>query len=96
MKYNLPARQREFASIARLLGEDTAGLSEAEAAHRAVAAVEKLRADIGIPGRLRELGVKEDQLRGFAEKAFAVKRILRVNPREVSVEALEGLLREAL
>ena len=42
------------------------------------------------------LGVTEGQLSGFAEKAFAVKRILRVNPREVSVESLEGILREAL
>ena len=37
MRYNLPARQREFARIAQLLGEDTAGLSEAQAAERAVA-----------------------------------------------------------
>src|SRR5436309_8883426 len=29
MRFNLPARVPEFARIARLLGEDTAGLSEA-------------------------------------------------------------------
>ena len=58
--------------------------------------VERLKADIGIPARLRDLGVKEEQLRGFAEKAFALKRILRVNPREVSVDSLEGILRAAL
>jgi alcohol dehydrogenase class IV len=96
MRYNMPVRQREFATIARLLGEDVSGLSEADAAQRAVAAVQKLRADIGIPARLRELGVNEGQLRGFAEKAFAVTRILRGTPREVSVAALEGILREAL
>jgi alcohol dehydrogenase class IV len=96
MRYNLPARTREFATIARLLGEDTSGLSEQQAAERAVTAVERLRADVGIPARLRELGVKEEQLRGFAEKAFAIKRILRVNPRPVTAEALEGILREAL
>ena len=58
-------------------------------------AVERLRADIGIPARLRDLGVKEEQLRGLAEKAFAVKRILRVNPRTVTIEDLEGILRAA-
>jgi alcohol dehydrogenase class IV len=62
---------------------------------RAVAAVERLRADIGIPGRLRELGVKEEQLRPFAEKAFGIKRILRVNPRAVTADDLEGILRSA-
>jgi alcohol dehydrogenase class IV len=96
MRYNLPGREREFATIAGLLGEDVAGLSDADAAEKAITAVEKLRADIGIPTRLSELGVTEGQLRGFAEKAFAVKRILRVNPREVTVEALEGILRKAL
>ncbi|MFO0881324.1 MAG: iron-containing alcohol dehydrogenase [Gemmataceae bacterium] len=96
MRYNRPGRERELANIARLLGEDVQGLTETQAADRAITAVEQLRQDIGIPTRLRELGVVESQLRGFAEKAFPLKRILRVNPREVTVESLEGILREAL
>jgi alcohol dehydrogenase len=96
MAFNLPARRPEFAAIARLLGENTDGLREVEAAQRAVRAVEKLRADIGVPQRLSELGVTEAQLRPFAEKAFAVKRILRVNPRPVTLEDMEGILRSAL
>ncbi len=95
MRFNLSARPREFAAIARLLGEEVAGLSEEQAAQRAVAAVEKLRGDIGIPRRLRDLGVRENQLRPFAEKAFQIKRILRVNPRPVTIEDLEGILRTA-
>jgi alcohol dehydrogenase class IV len=96
MRYNLPVRKREFARIAQLLGENIAGLDEEAAAERAIRAVEKLQVDIGIPTRMSQLGVTEGQLRGFAEKAFALKRILRVNPREVTVEALEGILRAAL
>ncbi len=96
MAFNLPARRPEFAAIARLLGENTDGLREVEAAQRAVRAVEKLRADIGVPQRLGELGVTEAQVRPFAEKAFAVKRILRVNPRPVTLEDMEGILRSAL
>jgi alcohol dehydrogenase class IV len=95
MRFNLPARTARFAAVARLLGEDTAGLTEQAAAERAVTAVERLRADIGIPLRLRDLGVKEEQLRTFAEKAFAVKRILRVNPRPVTADDLEAILRAA-
>ena len=34
----------------------------------AIRAVEQLRADIGIPLRLRDIGVKEDMLSGFAAK----------------------------
>jgi alcohol dehydrogenase class IV len=95
MRFNLPARRQEFAAVARLLGEDVAGLDETAAAERAVAAVERLRADVGTPQRLRDLGVSEAQLRPFAEKAFTIKRILRVNPRPVTVEDLEGILRAA-
>ena len=95
MRFNLPARKAEFAAIARLMGEDVSGLDEQAAAERAIQAIEQLRADIGIPLRLRDLGVRQDQLRSFAEKAFAIKRILRVNPRPVTVEDLEGILRAA-
>jgi alcohol dehydrogenase class IV len=95
MRYNLPVRRQQFAVIARLLGADVEGKSEADAAEAAIAAVEQLRADIGIPLRLRDLGVTEAQLRPFAEKAFGIRRILRVNPRTVTVDDLEGVLRAA-
>jgi alcohol dehydrogenase len=95
MRFNLPARRRELANVARLLGVDVAGLDEGQAAEQAVAAVERLRADIGTPRRLRDLGVTEAQLRPFAEKAFGIKRILRVNPRPVTLDDLEGILRAA-
>lgn len=95
MRFNLPARRRELASIAQLLGEDVTGLDAQAAAERAVAAVERLRADIGVPQRLRDLGVTEAQLRPFAEKAFGIQRILRVNPRRVTADDLEAILRAA-
>jgi alcohol dehydrogenase class IV len=96
MRYNVPACPQVFAKIAALLGEDVTALGTEAAAERAVAAVAKLQADIGIPGRLRDMGVKPEQLDGFAEKAFALKRLMRVNPREVTLEGLQGILRAAL
>jgi alcohol dehydrogenase class IV len=95
MRFNLPARLARFARIAQLLGEDVAGLDEQRAGERAVSAVERLKTDIGIPQRLRNLGVTLDQLPLFAEKAFAVKRILRVNPLPVTAQDLEGILKTA-
>jgi alcohol dehydrogenase class IV len=95
MRFNLPARVKQFAAIARLLGEDMSGLDEGRAAERAITAVEGLRADIGIPARLRDLGVREEQLRTFAEKACGIRRILRVNPRPVTVEDVAAIYRAA-
>ncbi len=95
MEFNKPACAPQLARIARLLGVDTTGFDEDTAADSAIAAVRRLRIDIGIPDRLRDIGCKEDQLRGFAETASGIKRILRVNPRPVTAEDLEGILRAA-
>jgi alcohol dehydrogenase class IV len=95
MRFHLPVRRPEFARIAELLGEEIERLSEADAAERAVAAVERLQVDIGIPRRLRDLGVKQEQLRDFAEPAVAIKRILRVNPRPVTADDCEAIYRAA-
>src|SRR5262249_52978774 len=96
MRYNLPVRKKELGAIARLLGEDTTGLEDSTAAELAIDSIERLRADIGIPLRLRDLGVQEGQLRLFAEKALGIKRIVRVNPRVPTLQDLEGILRAAL
>lgn len=95
MRFNRPARLPQFAKIAEWLGENVAGQPLEQAADEAISAVERLKRDVGIPDRLRDIGVREDQLRPIAEKAFGVKRILRVNPRTVTVEDLEGILRAA-
>jgi alcohol dehydrogenase len=95
MRFNLPAKLKAYAEIARMLGENIAGLSERAAAEKAVAAVEKLRNDIGVPQRLRDIGVRPEQLRTLAEKAAGIKRILRVNPRSVTVDDIEGIFKDA-
>jgi len=82
MRYNLPVRKAALARIAALLGESIADLNENEAAEKSIAAVERIRAAIGIPQRLRDLGVKREQLPSFAEKAFAIKRLMGTNPRQ--------------
>ncbi|HQU42699.1 MAG: alcohol dehydrogenase [Planctomycetia bacterium 21-64-5] len=95
MRYNLPVRVKQFARVAQLLGEDISGLTEAQGAERAIATVERLKAAIGIPVRLRDLGVTSEQLPLFAQKAFGIKRILRVNPRVPTVADIEEVYRAA-
>lgn len=95
MRYNLPVREARFAEIARLLGRNIDGLSVREAAEQAIIAVEDLRREIGIPLRLRELGVPQDQLPKLAEKAAGIKRILRVNPRYPTVTEMTEIFQSA-
>jgi alcohol dehydrogenase len=95
MRYNLPARIESFATVARLLGEDVGGLSTDQAAQRAPAAVQRISAAIGIPQRIRDLGGHRAQLAGFAEKAFAIKRLMNTNPRRPTQADLLAILEAA-
>lgn len=95
MRFNLPQRKRTFARIATLLGEDVSGLNDDEAAERAIAAVEQLARDIGIPERIRDLGGTEGQLSTLAEKAFAIKRLRWMNPRQSTLADFKQILRNA-
>jgi alcohol dehydrogenase class IV len=95
MRFNLPKRRKEFARIAAWLGSDVHGLSEDAAAEMAIAAVASLKTAIGIPERLRDIGIQRTQLRSLAEKAHAIKRITRVNPRQGTIDEFEAILSEA-
>jgi alcohol dehydrogenase class IV len=95
MRYTLPTRARELARIAELLGESVSGVSAESDAQSAVSAVERLREQIGIPARIRELGGREDQLPEFAAKAFAIKRLMVLTPREVTEADILAIYREA-
>lgn len=95
MRFNLPERTAAYARIAALLGEEVAGLDAMAAAERAIAAVDRLRAAIQVPGRIRELGGTREQLPEFARKSFAIKRLLATNPRRASEADLLAILEAA-
>ncbi len=95
MRFNLPERRVKFAKIAELLGADSSSDIDTMA-ERAIVSIEQLKRDIGIPERIRDIGGTEAQLLGFAEKAFTIKRLLWVNPREASLEDLHGILKSVL
>lgn len=92
MRFNLPTRMAKFARIAQLLGADLSGLSLEESAQRAVEIVEDLNRRIGIRSQLRELGVTPEMIPELAERTLAIKRILRVNPRPVTLPDLVQIL----
>lgn len=80
MRYNAGEVPDRVADAGSHLGPQFADEPDDLAAF-AVEQVEELCRAVGIPARLRDIGVTEDMLPGFAEKAFAVKRLMRVNPR---------------
>ncbi len=95
VEYLLPAAPKRFARIAAWLGEDVKGMSAAEAGRRCVEAIQRLKQDVGLPMRLRDIGAREERLRPMAEQAATYQRLLRMSPRPLDVNALEGILRSA-
>lgn len=95
MEYNIPVRIQRLAEIAEALGEKTEGISQREAALKAISAVRELIQDIGLPARMRDIGVKENDIRPMAEATMLVTRLLRSNPRRVSVTSLEEIFKRA-
>jgi alcohol dehydrogenase class IV len=95
MRFNLPARRRELACVAALLGADVQDLDDSAAAERALGQVEQLKREIGIPERLRDIGATQAQLPGFAEKSSAIQRLVQLNPRPPSRDDLLDILQEA-
>lgn len=96
MRYNAPVRAAAYARVAMRLGEPVAGLSDDQAAERAIPAVDRLRQSIGVPQRLRDLGATQAQLPEFADKAYSMERLMKLNPRRPTRDELLAILQEAL
>jgi alcohol dehydrogenase class IV len=95
MRYNLIGNLDRYAAIARALGYATAGLAPGDAAERAVDAVVRLARDVGIVSRMRDLGVPEAAIGPMAEAAMQVTRLLKNNPRAMTLEAARMIYAQA-
>lgn len=93
MKYNWMGEPEKFKRIAIALGEDVLGLTEREAALKAVEAVANLTSDIQIPS-LKDLGVREDELDMLAEEAFNDPQTIG-NPRDIDKAGYAEIYRDA-
>jgi alcohol dehydrogenase class IV len=97
MRFNLPKSKHNLAELVGLFPGAYRSAEPEDMAEHVITSIEQLRRDIGIPTRLRDIGVTEDMLPGFAAKAFAIKRLMRVNPRmPQSEDEILGIYKAAL
>ena len=83
MRFNAEASADRQALIAGAMGVKTQGMSDMDAAMAAADAVESLRVSLGLPGRLRDVGVPEEGLELIAA-ATLHDRALATNPTPVT------------
>lgn len=94
MEYNAEYTGEKFKYIAEAMGVDTTGMSQTEYRAAAVNAVKQLSKDVGIPEKLHEIGVKEEDLQALSESAFA-DVCTGGNPRPCTVESILGIYKTA-
>lgn len=93
-EFNLIGNANRFRDIAKAMGEITEGLSTMDAARKAIAAIRQLSSQVGIPERLRDLGVKEEDFAVMAENAM--NDVCSVtNPRKATKEQIIGVFKDA-
>ncbi|GAX88566.1 hydroxyacid-oxoacid transhydrogenase [Effusibacillus lacus] len=95
MEYNAAVCPEKFARIAEFLGEPSE-LPQQEKTVRSVEAVFRLLKVLGLPTKLSEIGIKNEQIGEIVESALSIERLVRINPRTPNVKDTAALLAKAL
>ena len=95
IRFNLESALPLYAELASVVLPAAAG-SERERAQALAAYLGSLAADLGLPARLRDVGIAESDVPQLAEDAMKQTRLLVNNPRDVRLEDALALYREAL
>lgn len=95
MRFMLPGAVGKYRDIAVALGERVDGLPERAAAELAIAAVERLSQDVGMPKGLSTYGVEEKDLPALAE-TIASSYMVSLSPRVAEAADILGICEAAL
>ncbi|AMO54974.1 alcohol dehydrogenase [Endozoicomonas montiporae] len=93
--FNAAENPEKFRAIAEAMGGDTLRLNDAEAAKLAVSLIKKLSDQVGIPSGFGKLGVKEEALGRWIEKALN-DPCYGGNSRSATAEDIYELYKQAL
>ena len=95
MEFNLPDCRPQFREMARAMGETSASGETLPEAEQAIDGVRNLAADIGLRHTLSDFGLTDKLLPQLIENTMKDTCLL-TNPRTVTPQDLEDLLRKAL
>jgi maleylacetate reductase len=94
MRFNLPIAAKAYRELARLLPVRVARTGDAALGENVCQATAEFIRGLGLPQRLRDLGIPKTDLPSIAEEALESKSV-RANPRPVAVRDALGILEAA-
>lgn len=95
MRFNSIAAPEKFARVARVLGEETAGLSRMEQAQAAIRGARRLIEDVGFQLGLKHYGVEESSFDEMASESLDAARLWGNNPRSATSEQVRAIFQAA-
>lgn len=93
MELNMLACLRWFRQFGEAMGENMAGLSDSEAAHKTVAALRQLAEDLDAPQDLSDVSIPESAIPDLVEGAMTQGRLWANNPRKFTRKDMEQVYR---
>jgi maleylacetate reductase len=91
MRFNLPIAARAYGDLARPLHVET---DSGDVGERVCTAVSDFVRGLGVPQRLRDLGIPKEDLPAVAQEALLSKSV-QANPRPVTLQGALGILEAA-
>lgn len=95
MRFNLPAAAALYAELAAIVLPEIQG-TVTERAHALIDHLEALPVRLGLPTRLRDVGITLDDLDALAMDATRQTRLLNNNPRELTLDDIQAIYRQVL
>ncbi len=94
MEFNLEVAADRYAKIALALGADE-GKNDFETARNGVAKIREIMKACNVPEKLSDINIPKEEITNMADSAFQVQRLLQNNIREVSLEDIVSIYKEA-
>jgi alcohol dehydrogenase len=95
LEQNVVGNLAKFGVVAQGMGEPIGAASPRAAAVAAVDAIRQLSLDVGIPQRMREVGVPKDAIPGMATAAIKITRLMDNNPRKLTESDVRAIYEAA-
>jgi alcohol dehydrogenase class IV len=94
MDFNLHGNETRYAEIALAMGVK-GGKSDFDIAVSGIASVRKLISDLGIPSHLSDMKIPFDAIAEMSQSVMSVQRLLKNNPKEISLDDVQSIYKAA-
>ncbi|MBI5579558.1 MAG: iron-containing alcohol dehydrogenase [Deltaproteobacteria bacterium] len=95
LKFNAPAAAREYGAIGKNLFKEVSGDSDENATAFLIRKIDRILASLNLDKKLRDFGVKDQNVEDLAKAAFSQERLNLNNPRKIGLDDARAIYQSA-